>query len=964
MEGFVKKMKTLKVRDKLFLTFTGGVTLYLLLAGTSYFYAFWMEDYTDFLYQRRVAAVSAVSCLTKDLYKVRNALLTTLLKKGDFSSYLKEVEETTKSIDGQIGSLLGMEWIDPRTRELLEEIKTLWEDFKKTREEVIIPALKEGRYGEAMDVALGIQLRRFDSFSALAEKVVEHEMDLMEKAREGIKGRTERYLFSLLLLTVLGAVSGFLATLFISREIGGRLNKVIEIARAIASGDLSKRIPVEKMDEIGVMASEFNIMADQLEESYRDLEKKVMERTEHLRQANEELERRRLELEFVNAELRKANETKNRFLATVSHELRTPLNSVIGFSELLKGQAFGPLNDKQMEYVNYIHTSGKHLLQLINNILDISKIEAGRMELNKEDVEVEPLIEQAITTVRPVAEARDIEIHSRVDYRGSIKGDRAKLRQILLNLLTNAVKFNRDGGRVDVEAWLEGGEFVVSVKDTGIGIRKEDLPKVWMEFERIGDEERRSIEGTGLGLSVTKRLVELHGGRIWVESEYGKGSTFTFTIPAEGVPPVKREIKVKPAAIHEEYPLVLVVEDNDQLRELIMSYLRRSGYSVVGVGSGEETLEMARRLKPFAITLDLMLPDRDGWEVLRELKKDPETREIPVVIVSALDDMKKGFSLGACEYITKPVDKETLLNALQSISFIDRVKRGSFTILIIDDDPETQALLSGILEKEGFGVLKASTGKEGLEMATTKDVDLIILDLMMPGMNGFQVIDGLRRNPDTKDIPIIVYTAKDLTPEEAGRLRGDIAGVVKKGFSVDDILEEVRRLEMLYPSRAKMIDPLTNTFNRRYIKRRIDHEIARGKRYGGTFSLMMIGIDRFDSYVERYGTAKGEEAIKSLSALIEKHIRKADILARYEDSVFVLLLPDTPKKPARVVGEKLRLIIGRFAGEGGFRFSASIGIGGFPVDGKERQTLLERLEEEVERVREGGGDRVSVIGEE
>lgn len=961
MRRIFKKIGNLRVKDKLFLTFTGGVTLYLLLAGTSYFYFLGLKDSTSSFYKERVTTTLAVSSLTRDLYTVRNLLLTSLSKRKMLPVYLKEMEEVTARIDDEIGSLLSRSTLDPETRRLVEEVKTLWVAFRDTRDNSLIPALKEGRYDDAMALAFGVQLNRFDRFSSLAKEIVNHEVELMERTRDGMVREMKIYPILLLLLTLFGAASGFIVTLLISRDIGGRLGKAVEVARAIAHGDLSHRIPVERMDEIGIMATEFNTMADRLEESYRDLEKKVMERTKDLRIANEELERRRMELEFVNAELRRANETKNRFLATVSHELRTPLNSVIGFSELLKGQAFGGLNDKQMEYVNYIHTSGKHLLQLINNILDISKIEAGRMELVKEDVDVESLVEEAIATVRPMADARGIALRTRIEGKGSIRADRAKLRQVLLNLLTNAVKFNRDGGLVDVETRFEKGEFLVSIKDTGIGIKKGDLEKVWMEFERVGNRERRAIEGTGLGLAVTKRLVELHGGRIWAESEYGKGSTFTFTIPAEGVKP-KEKVEIEPAVVSEDSPLILVVEDSLQLRELIMSYLRESGYSAVGVGSGREVMVMAKKLKPFAITLDIMLPDVDGWDLLKELKEDPHTTDIPIIIVSALDDMKKGVSLGACEYITKPVDKDSLLNALKSINFMTKVKRGSFTILAIDDDPEVLELLSGILEKEGFSVIKASSGKEGLELASRKEVDLIILDLMMPDMNGFEVMERLRSLPDTSDIPVIVYTAKDLTMDERRKLKRDMAEIIKKGFSVDRILEEIKRLEMLYPSRAKMIDSLTNTFNRRYIKRRIDHEIARAERYGGTFALLMMEVDGLEEYTKRYGPARGDEMIKDIAALISRHIRKADVFARYAYSTFLFLLPNTPKEAAKAVAEKLKLIVERSRGEDGMRFGVGIGVVSFPVDGKERKVLIERAEEETEKARSKGSS-ISISGE-
>ncbi|MBI5286651.1 MAG: response regulator, partial [Deltaproteobacteria bacterium] len=484
---------------------------------------------------------------------------------------------------------------------------------------------------------------------------------------------------------------------------------------------------------------------------------------------------------------------------------------------------------------------------------------------------------------------------------------------------------------------------------------------IWREFERVRDFTTAHTEGTGLGLSLTKRLVELHDGKIWVESEYGKGSTFTFTIPVEeSVVSIEAPPPPPLVAVTEELPLILVVEDNAPLRRLMRLYLSEEGYNVAEAEDGVEAVRMAKTLKPFAITLDIMLPKKDGWEVLKELKEDHETRDIPVIIVSALDDTEKGFSLGACEYLTKPIEKTPLLTALQRISLTSKARRGSMTILVVDDDPGSVELMTGLLQGEGFGVLKAYGGEEGVRLARERNPDLIILDIMMPEMNGFEVFDRLRVSPDTRDIPVIIYTAKDLTIEDKARLGDNLRQVSKTGFGKESLLSEVRRIEMLYPARAKMVDPLTNAFNRRYLKRRMVHEVGRGERYGQTFSIAMLHIDRFDDFVKEHGSVKGEEVTKEIATIIVSHTRKADCLARYDDHTFLLILPQTPKIAADTAVEKLRVRIHSSPVVRDGRLTVSGAIVGFPEDGKEGKELISRITQEMDRAIKMGGNRTVI----
>ncbi|MBI5894207.1 MAG: MCP four helix bundle domain-containing protein, partial [Deltaproteobacteria bacterium] len=378
-----------------------------------------------------------------------------------------------------------------------------------------------------------------------------------------------------------------------------------------------------------------------------------------------------------------------------SHELRTPLNSIIGFSELLHEKSFGDLNQKQFQYVEYIHGSGRHLLDLINNILDLSKIEAGKVELHLEEFELVEVLGDILGTIKPIAAKKDVIVESKdIKVSQIIKADKAKFKQIMLNLLSNAVKFNKKGGRVDVD-WnivedkgdAMARSILVSVKDTGIGIKKEDFPKVFREFEQIDASITREYGGTGLGMALTKKLVELHGGRIWLESEAGKGTQISFVLPQEiaaeeavykkaeemPAPKVSRIIEEEPP------PLILVAGESPDINELLKEYLVSAGYNVQIASDGLDVVRKAKEFTPFAIALGIKIPKKDGWEVIKELKETPETSNIPVIIVSSSNNKERGFSLGAVDHITKPIDKNMLLGSLGRMSLISKTVRRQFT---------------------------------------------------------------------------------------------------------------------------------------------------------------------------------------------------------------------------------------------------------------------------------------------
>jgi signal transduction histidine kinase/CheY-like chemotaxis protein len=536
--------------------------------------------------------------------------------------------------------------------------------------------------------------------------------------------------------------------------------------RQIATGDFSRRVEVPNRDELGTLAANLNRMNEDLGRLYHQLEA--------------------------------ANRHKSEFLASMSHELRTPLNAIIGFSEVLIDRLFGELGAKQEEYLKNILDSGRHLLSLINDILDLSKVEAGRMELELDHFSFAETLENGVTMVRERAGRHGITLTlDREPAVDVIEADERKVKQILFNLLSNAVKFTPDGGQVGIKAGMDRGEVQVTVWDTGIGIAPEDQERIFEEFRQVGGTDGQKREGTGLGLALAKRFVELHGGRIWVESAVGHGSRFIFTLPPYGtsqpaVPPAKAvHPLVGPAP---QYPLVLVVEDDSQAAELLKLYLESAECVVEVARDGEEGFYKAQQLHPALITLDLLLPKVDGWDLLVRLKSDPETREIPVIVVSIIDQPGKGFALGAADYLLKPVGREQLLHALQRVSLTGG-HREMKTILTIDDDPMAVELVAAILTEEGFRVFKAYGGEEGLSTARQEAPALIILDLLMPGVDGFTVVERLRADPTTATIPIVILTSKNLTPNEKKRLSGEIAYLARKNeFSRIEFVELVRGL--------------------------------------------------------------------------------------------------------------------------------------------------------------------------
>lgn len=492
--------------------------------------------------------------------------------------------------------------------------------------------------------------------------------------------------------------------------------------------------------------------------------------------------------------LREVDRFKTQFLANMSHELRTPLNSIIGFSRVILKGIDGPLTELQQTDLTAIYNSGQHLLGLINDILDLSKIGAGKMELNFDEMDLKPIIKGVMSTAVGLVKDRPIKLEQHVpEDLPIIWADSTRVRQILLNLVSNATKFT-ERGKISLTADYDDECVSLSITDTGIGIPQEKLERIFEEFTQADGTTTRRFGGTGLGLPISRHFAEMHGGEINVQSEVGVGSTFTVTLPirAQTKPkpePAKDEPETKSQTI--ERRLILAVDDDPGVISLYRRYLERQGYQVVGVANGDEALDKAIELQPFAITLDGLMPTKDGWQVLQELKECPQTQHIPIIICSIISNKGLAFSLGAADYLIKPIMEEELLAALSRLDQGEEEAK----VLVIDDQADDILLIRRILEAQRRYLLtEAHGGQIGIDLVQKEKPDLIILDLMMPEVDGFAVIEALKRDPDTRNIPIIVITAKALTEEERQRLLGQVEILLHKGlFTEHELLEDLRK---------------------------------------------------------------------------------------------------------------------------------------------------------------------------
>ncbi|CAG0926674.1 Autoinducer 2 sensor kinase/phosphatase LuxQ [Thermoflexales bacterium] len=488
--------------------------------------------------------------------------------------------------------------------------------------------------------------------------------------------------------------------------------------------------------------------------------------------------------------MREVDRLKTQFLANMSHELRTPLNSIIGFSRVMLRGIDGPLTEMQSTDLTSIYNSGQHLLGLINNMLDLSKIEAGKMELAIESVNLVEIGKTVMSTALALIKDKTVKLEQEVPQDlPTVMADQTRVRQIILNLVSNAAKFTEKGSiRLSMVAMPK--EVMISVTDTGIGIPQDKIEHIFEEFTQVDASTTRKYGGTGLGLAITRKFVEMHKGRIWVESQVGIGSTFNFTLPREQAEPepdvsLPTDLEARGAG----KKLILCIDDDPGVITLYKRYLEKQNYRVIGVTDPVKAVEEAKRLLPYAITLDVMMPRKDGWDVLAELKKTPEISNTPILICSIIQDKTRGFSLGAADYLVKPITEDELRRALERINREHTINK----ILVVDDEPSALNLLKRILEsKPQYKVLDASGGAQALAIVEHDKPDLILLDLMMPEVDGFAVLDNIKSHPATRDIPVIVVTAKDITAEDRERLNGHMAALYNKGmFTAEQLLADI-----------------------------------------------------------------------------------------------------------------------------------------------------------------------------
>ena len=535
-----------------------------------------------------------------------------------------------------------------------------------------------------------------------------------------------------------------------------------------------------------------------------------------------ELKRFENALQQKNMELEAASRMKSEFVANMSHELRTPLNAILGFSELLKDGIAGEMPDRQRGFVTNIFTSGKHLLSLINDILDLSKVEAGKMVLDLEPVDMSALFVNSLSIVREKAASRQIHLSlETADDLGAILADARKLKQIIYNLLSNAVKFSSDGGRVTLRvasvpradvgvlsgrqngrsfplAHIDFPSFLkLSVTDTGMGIAPDGLARLFAPFSQVESGLSRKFEGTGLGLAMVKLLAELHGGSVAVESAEGEGSTFTVWLPLREIAvtlTAAGSLTSPPIAVTPGTRMALVVEDDPKAAELIGLQLQAEGFQVLHATSAETALQIVTQQPLSLITLDIMLPNMDGWELISRLKQVTALKRIPIVIISIAADRNKGFALGAAAVMQKPISRQELYDSLVDLSLFPLSQDQTLKVLVVDDDPKAVELVSVNITGLASTILRAYGGREAIEIARRELPDLIVLDLMMPDVNGFDVVEALHQDPETTRIPILVVTAKQISAADRHKLNGFVTTIVEKAeFNRARFTAEIRR---------------------------------------------------------------------------------------------------------------------------------------------------------------------------
>ncbi|OGR79112.1 MAG: hypothetical protein A2X32_11365 [Elusimicrobia bacterium GWC2_64_44] len=510
------------------------------------------------------------------------------------------------------------------------------------------------------------------------------------------------------------------------------------------------------------------------------------------------LEKRRLGLQVD--ELKEINRFKSEFLANMSHELRTPMNAILGYTSLHLDQIYGPVTPKQQEALKRVEAGGKNLLQLINGILDLSKLAAGRMPVYLEEFNLRDLMDEVLKMMDCLAGAKKLALTADIPPQIRIKSDRTKLKQILINLISNSIKFTREGGITVCLARSPGkSRFTIRVKDTGIGIKAADLPQLFQEFRQLDASSTRQYGGTGLGLVISRKFAQLLGGDVNVESVPGAGSTFSIDLPLESeLAAPAGERLFRQAALAAGKKVFLAIDDDPEVLSLLRDSLHGTGYEFAGALGVPEGIALARKLKPFAITLDIMMPHQDGWSALQVLKNDPELKAIPVIILSITDNKSLGYALGVTDYMIKPFDRRELLGKLKALEHGCKPKApgqaAACTVLVADEEKATADYIRETLAAEGYEVETAATGREALAKLNAAPPDVLFLNLTLPEVTGFEVMEAVEKDPKFRDTLIFVLTARHLSGGELEHLHRRAEAVIQKGSrKLPDILSLVKR---------------------------------------------------------------------------------------------------------------------------------------------------------------------------